>query len=80
MLWLDAHGEFNTPVTSPSGHPHGMVLALLAGLTPYLPQAVREKVPAMTTDEVGLLREWIDQGAEWPKGVLLTSPKVEKQR
>jgi len=39
-VWLDAHGDFNTPVTSPSGNPHGMVLALLAGLTPYLPQAV----------------------------------------
>jgi len=41
VVWLDAHGDFNTPVTSPSGHPHGMVLALLAGLTPYLPQAVQ---------------------------------------
>src|SRR5262245_30469768 len=40
VVWLDAHGDFNTPVTSPSGHPHGMVLALLAGLTPYLPQTV----------------------------------------
>jgi arginase len=40
VVWLDAHGDFNTPVTSPSGNPHGMVLALLAGLTPYLPQAV----------------------------------------
>jgi arginase len=40
VVWLDAHGDFNTPVTSPSGNPHGMVLAMLAGLTPYLPQAV----------------------------------------
>jgi arginase len=40
VVWLDAHGDFNTPITSPSGHPHGMVLALLAGLTPYLSQAV----------------------------------------
>src|SRR5262249_21879879 len=40
VVWLDAHGDFNTPMTSPSGNPHGMVLALLAGLTPYLPQAV----------------------------------------
>jgi arginase len=40
VVWLDAHGGFNTPITSPSGHPHGMVLAILAGLTPYLPQAV----------------------------------------
>src|SRR5262249_54773820 len=40
VVWLDAHGDFNTPITSPSGNPHGMVLALLAGLTPYLPQTV----------------------------------------
>jgi arginase len=40
VVWLDAHGDFNTPITSPSGNPHGMVLALLAGLTRYLPQTV----------------------------------------
>jgi arginase len=40
VVWLDAHGDFNTPITSPSGNPHGMVLALLAGLTPYLPQTI----------------------------------------
>jgi mono/diheme cytochrome c family protein len=44
------------------------------------PKAVRERFPALTTDEVALLRAWIDQGAEWPTGVLLTSPKIEKQR
>ena len=44
------------------------------------PRAVRERFPALTTDEVALLRAWIDQGAEWPTGVLLTSPKIEKQR
>jgi arginase len=40
VVWLDAHGDFNTPITSPSGNPHGMVLAILAGLTPYLGQVV----------------------------------------
>src|SRR5262245_16179342 len=40
VVWLDAHADFNTPITSPSGNPHGMVLALLAGLTSYLPQIV----------------------------------------
>jgi arginase len=34
VLWLDAHGDFNTPETSPSGNVHGMVLAILAGLGP----------------------------------------------
>src|SRR5262249_1980460 len=44
------------------------------------PRAVRERFPALTTDEVTLLRAWIDQGSEWPMGVLLTSSKIEKQR
>ena len=44
------------------------------------PRAVRERSPALSPDEVALLRAWIDQGAEWPTGVLLTPPKIEKQR
>lgn len=31
VLWIDAHADFNTPVTSPSGNLHGMPLALLCG-------------------------------------------------
>jgi len=31
LLWIDAHGDFNTPETSPSGNVHGMPLAVLMG-------------------------------------------------
>ena len=31
VLWLDAHSDFNTPSTSPSGNMHGMVVAMLCG-------------------------------------------------
>ena len=31
MLWLDAHGDFNTPATSPSGYIGGMCLAMACG-------------------------------------------------
>lgn len=31
LLWVDAHGDFNTPETSPSGNIHGMPLASLCG-------------------------------------------------
>ncbi len=31
LLWIDAHGDFNTPETSPSGNVHGMPLAVLLG-------------------------------------------------
>ncbi|MDZ7360158.1 MAG: arginase [candidate division KSB1 bacterium] len=32
LLWIDAHGDFNTPESSPSGNIHGMPLAALLGL------------------------------------------------
>jgi arginase len=32
VLWVDAHGDYNTPQTSPSGNIHGMPLAALTGL------------------------------------------------
>ena len=31
VLWLDAHPDFNTPATSPSGNMHGMSVAALSG-------------------------------------------------
>lgn len=31
VLWIDAHADFNTPETSPSGNLHGMPLAALMG-------------------------------------------------
>jgi arginase len=31
IIWLDAHGDFNVPDTSPSGNIHGMVLSALCG-------------------------------------------------
>ncbi len=32
VIWLDAHADFNTAETTPSGNIHGMSLAILAGL------------------------------------------------
>ena len=31
VVWIDAHADFNTPATSPSGNVHGMSLATLLG-------------------------------------------------
>jgi arginase len=31
LLWIDAHGDFNTPASSPSQNVHGMALATLLG-------------------------------------------------
>jgi arginase len=32
VVWFDAHGDFNTPATTPSGNVHGMSLAALLGV------------------------------------------------
>jgi arginase len=37
VLWLDAHADFNTPTTSPSGNVHGMPLAALCGEAGFPP-------------------------------------------
>lgn len=34
VIWVDAHGDFNTPETTPSGNVHGMVVAALMGRCP----------------------------------------------
>ncbi|MBV1909658.1 MAG: arginase family protein [Kangiellaceae bacterium] len=34
IIWFDAHGDLNTPESSPSGHFHGMVLRTLLGEGP----------------------------------------------
>ncbi len=34
VLWIDAHGDFNTPATTPSGNVHGMVVTALMGMCP----------------------------------------------
>jgi len=31
IIWVDAHGDFNTPETTPSGNIHGMPFAVLTG-------------------------------------------------
>ena len=35
VVWADAHGDINTPETSPSGNFHGMPLAFLLGLSQH---------------------------------------------
>lgn len=44
VLWLDAHADFNTPETSPSGNVHGMPLAALCG-EPGFPPLFAEPAP-----------------------------------
>lgn len=55
VLWIDAHGDFNTPETSPSGNLHGMPLAALLGLgAPELVNLSRPG-PKLEPDQVILI-------------------------
>jgi arginase len=56
VLWLDAHSDFNTPATSPSGNMHGMPVAFFcgeAGFDGILP-ASRALVPAKNVFQLGI--------------------------
>ena len=47
VVWFDAHGDLNSPATSPSGHFHGMVLRTLLGDGPaeYVHDIARPLTP-----------------------------------
>ena len=45
VLWLDAHSDFNTPASSPSGNIHGMPVAFACG-TPGFPDLLGRALPA----------------------------------
>jgi arginase len=56
VLWLDAHSDFNTPATSPSGNMHGMPVAFVCGERGFdgiLP-ANRALVPAANVFQLGI--------------------------
>src|SRR5690606_39531545 len=36
VIWVDAHADYNTPQTSPSGNVHGMVVSGLTGIGPEM--------------------------------------------
>ena len=56
VLWVDAHADFNTPETTPSGNIHGMPLAALCGLgSPKLLQLWGETVPVVDPKHVAII-------------------------
>ena len=56
LLWIDAHADFNTDETTPSGNIHGMPLAALCGLGDRrLVQLWDEAVPVVDPTNVVVL-------------------------
>jgi arginase len=63
VLWLDAHGDLNTPETSPSGNVHGMPLAAALGRDPEAFASDAWPLPALEPDRVVLFGvRSLDQG------------------
>jgi len=52
MLWLDAHGDFNTPDTSLSGYIGGMCLAMACGRTKGLGLGVGDEVLSLAEERL----------------------------
>ncbi|HSG45517.1 MAG TPA: arginase [Anaerolineales bacterium] len=56
VIWVDAHADFNTPETTPSGNIHGMPLAALCGLgDPRLVSLWNEKPPVLDPRRVAVI-------------------------
>ncbi len=54
VLWLDAHADFNTPRSSPSGNLHGMPLAALCGVPELADLFAADFEPGIAPDRVYL--------------------------
>ncbi|MDA4124445.1 MAG: arginase family protein [Thaumarchaeota archaeon] len=52
MLWMDAHGDFNTPESSPSGYIGGMCLAMACGRGPKLGDEVETARPLLAQERL----------------------------
>src|SRR5690349_12708249 len=64
-------GESEQAAIIPGKSASSPLVQYVAGLTKEMempPLEKRDKYPALTEIEIGLLRAWIDQGANWPKG------------
>ncbi len=55
VIWIDAHGDFNTPKSSPSGNIHGMTLAILLGRGPKKLVDIGREGPKINAPNVILL-------------------------
>ncbi len=55
LLWIDAHADFNTPATSPSGNIHGMSLAVVCGLGHRDLRLISDYDPMVEQEDVFLL-------------------------
>lgn len=55
VVWLDAHGDINTPSTSASGNVHGMPVAHLLGLGDPRLAGIASRLPAVRPEHMAMV-------------------------
>lgn len=55
LIWVDAHGDMNTPATTTTGNVHGMPLAALIGHEPVELSRIGRRTPAVRADRTVLI-------------------------
>ncbi|KAB8140454.1 arginase [Chloroflexia bacterium SDU3-3] len=55
LIWVDAHGDFNTPESTPSGNIHGMSVAALTGRGHPALLGIGQRTPVLRDREVALV-------------------------
>jgi arginase len=83
MLWMDAHGDFNTPETTPSSYIGGMCLAMACGRGPKIAEPIDARQPLLEEERlVHLGSRALDppesKAFETSPALLLTSDQVRK--
>ncbi len=61
-IWIDAHGDINTPATTPSGNVHGMPLAVALGFGPDILVSVGHRFDLVLDDIVYIGVRDLDPG------------------
>ena len=55
LIWVDAHGDMNTPATTTSGNVHGMPLAALLGPEPAELSSIGTRIPSVRAEKTVLI-------------------------
>jgi len=55
LIWIDAHGDMNTPATTTSGNVHGMPLSALLGPEPAELSRIGERSPKVRADRTVII-------------------------
>jgi hypothetical protein len=67
------NGGDSGPAVEPGKPEESLLLEKVSGEAPEMPKGGRP----LSADERTVLRQWIEQGAHWPEGLVLREPKTE---